>query len=374
MNGQTSIGAILDRELTAEQRAAATDERADVLVIACAGSGKSRTLAYRIAWLLSQGADPASIVAFTFTEKAADTIQQRVATALGRIGRHPTEVGKIHIGTIHGYCWDLLRRIDARYRQFDALEQNGLHLFLMDRYPRLGIQDLRPRSKRYFDVIAKAAAAWAAVHDEMLDPEEVERRDPELGGVLLRLRDLLDQSNYIDFPLMIRQVVERLEENDARTLAVTGEVRHLLVDEYQDTNPLQERLIRLLRRECDSLTVVGDDDQSIYGWRGAAVQNIIGFRDRYPEASEHTLAHNFRSTPLIVRSADAFVRAELGANRLPKNPAATRDKAPARSVCSVSTTGQRKRSGWPGGSPRCSVAPTRTRTARADSRPPTSRS
>lgn len=331
MNGQTGIGVILDQELTAEQRAAATDESADVLVIACAGSGKSRTLAYRIAWLISQGADPASIVAFTFTEKAADTIQQRVATALGMIGRPPTEVGKIRIGTIHGYCWDLLRRIDARYRQFDVLDPNRLHLFLMDRYPDLGIQALRPRSNRksnYFDAITKVADAWATVHDEMLDPEEVERRDPELGGVLLRLRDLLDQSNYIDFPLMIRRVVDRLEENDARTRDVTGEVRHLLVDEYQDTNPLQERLIRLLRRGCVSLTVVGDDDQSIYGWRGADVRNILEFRNRYPGASEHTLAHNFRSTPLIVRSADAFVRAELGANRLSKNPAASQGQGP----------------------------------------------
>ena len=222
-------------------------------------------------------------------------------------------------------------QIDARYRQFDVLDPNGLRLFLMDRYPQLGIQPLRPRSKRknnYFDVINKVADAWAIVHDELLDLEEVAGYDRELGGVLLRLRELLDQSNYVDFSLMIRQIVDRIEAHDERTLDVTGRIRHLLVDEYQDTNPLQERLIQALRQRCDTLTVVGDDDQSIYGWRGADVQNIFEFLDRHPGASSHTLAHNFRSTPLIVRSADAFVHAEIGANRLPKNPDAGQGAGP----------------------------------------------
>ena len=127
---------------------------------------------------------------------------------------------------------------------------------------------------------------------------------------------------------MIRMVVDRLQAGDAATLEAVGGIRHLLVDEYQDTNPLQERLIRLLRAGCETLAVVGDDDQSIYGWRGADVQNILGFSDRNPGASRHTLAHNFRSTPLIVRSADTFVRAEIGANRLTKAPTANPGDGP----------------------------------------------
>ena len=329
MNGGTNnIEAILETELTPEQRAAATDNGTDVLVIACAGSGKSRTLAYRIAWLISQGADPKSIVAFTFTNSAAESIQHRVATALQRIGRPPTEVGKIRIGTIHSFCEQLLAQIDARYRQFDVLDQNRLHLFLMSRYPQLRLQTLANRSQRYFMRIKEVAHAWTTVHDEVLDLDEVAERDPQLGEVLQRLRDLLDESNYIDFSLMLRLVVDRLATDHQPTLAATEHIRHLLVDEYQDTNPLEERLIHLLRRRCDTLSVVGDDDQSIYGWRGANVQNILGFEDRNPEAREHTLAHNFRSTPLIVRSADALVQVELGANRLPKNPGADQGPGP----------------------------------------------
>ena len=329
MNGAPiDIEAILEEELTPEQRAAAVDGGADVLVIACAGSGKSRTLAYRIAWLISQGADPESIVAFTFTRSAAESIQRRVATALGRIGRPPTEVGKVRIGTVHSFCEQLLVQIDARYRQFDVLDQNGLHLFLMSRYPRLGIHVLQERPGGYFKRIQEVANAWTTVHDEVLDLDDVVAHDPQLGEILRRLHDQLDQSNYIDFSLMIRLIVDRLEANDPHTIEATRHVRHLLVDEYQDTNPLEERLIRLLRRRCETLTAVGDDDQSVYGWRGADVQNILSFMDRNPEAREHTLSHNFRSTPLIVRSADAFVGAELGANRLLKNPEADQGDGP----------------------------------------------
>ena len=326
--GPTDIAVVLEEELTPAQRAAAADDGTDVLVIACAGSGKSRTLAYRIAWLISQGADPGSIVAFTFTNSAADSIQQRVATALRRVGRPPTEVGKIRIGTIHSFCEQLLSQIDARYRQFDVLDQNGLHLFLMSRYSALGVRTLRDRSRYFFKLLTALANAWTTVHDEVLNLEEVAARDPQLGEVLQRLRDLLDRSNYIDFSLMIRLVVERLEADDPATRDATSYIGHLLVDEYQDTNPLEERLIQLLRRRCNTLTVVGDDDQSIYGWRGADVQNIISFTDRNPEAREHTLSHNFRSTPVIVRSADAFVSAELGSNRLAKNPQADQGEGP----------------------------------------------
>ena len=327
MSGPAEIDDILRRELTPEQRAAATDESSDVLVIARAGSGKSRTLAYRIAWLIARGADPASIVAFTFTEKAADSIQQRVATALTKTGRPATEVGKVRIGTIHGFCREMLVRVDARYRQFDVLDQNGLHLFLISRYPQLGIQRFRKRA-RYFARITALADAWANLHDEVIDLEDVESYDASLGEALSRLRDLLDQSNYIDFSSMIRLVVDRLEAGDPSALTAVRGIRHLLVDEYQDTNPLQERLIRAIRSRCETLTVVGDDDQSIYGWRGANLQNILDFSDHNPGASRHTLAHNFRSTPLIVRSADDFVRAEIGAKRLTKSPTAKLGQGP----------------------------------------------
>ena len=319
---EDTLQQVLQHDLTPSQRRAATDDAKEVLVIACAGSGKSRMLAYRIAWLIARGTKPESIVAFTFTNSAAESIQQRVATALAQVGHPATELGKIHIGTIHSFCVDLLGRVDARYRQFDVLDENGLNLFLISRYAELGLQAFSDRETKYFGRIKGIADAWTTLHNEVLDLQDVADLDQTLGSTLLHLEELLDAANYIDFSSMVRVIVDGLQKNHPSTLDAVGHIRHLLVDEYQDTNPLEERLIQLLKRGCDTLTVVGDDDQSIYGWRGADVSNILSFADRYPRSSEHTLAHNFRSTPLIVRSSDAFVAAELGANRLPKDPTA----------------------------------------------------
>ena len=266
----------------------------------------------------------------------------------------------------------MLVRVDARYRQFDVLDQNGLHLFLISRYPALGIQQFHGREPRFFPKITALADAWANLHDEGLDLEAVESHDPDLGEALSRLRTLLDQSNYIDFSSMSRLIVDRLRAGDPRTLTAVSDIRHLLVDEYQDTNPLQEQLIRAIKSRCETLTVVGDDDQSIYGWRGADVRNILGFSDRNSGASRHTLAHNFRSTPLIVRAADDFVRAEIGANRLTKSPTADPGQGPHQLGVFGFEDRRPRLNGWPAAFRRCSEAPTATAIASGASPTPTS--
>lgn len=137
------------------------------------------------------------------------------------------------------------------------------------------------------------------------------------------------KAQFIDFSLMQRQVVDALVEGRPMARqAITG-IQHLLVDEYQDINPVQEELIKQLKSSAVSLFVVGDDDQSIYGWRGADVTRIQTFQNRYQSASTHTLSVNYRSTPLIVRSADKFAHQELGALRIAKNPQASGDPMPA---------------------------------------------
>jgi DNA helicase-2/ATP-dependent DNA helicase PcrA len=113
-----------------------------------------------------------------------------------------------------------------------------------------------------------------------------------------------------------RNVVEALRANDPGVVRVVTSLSHLMVDEYQDVNPAQEALIRELHARSDTLFVVGDDDQSIYAWRGADVSNILTFQTRYPAATVHTLSQNFRSTSSIVTAADAFVAGELGATRI----------------------------------------------------------
>ncbi len=320
------IDQILKSELTPEQYNAVVDNSKEILCLACAGSGKSRTLAYRIAKLISDNNPPESIVAFTFTDKAADSIKRRVADALIKTGTSPTLVGAMFIGTIHSYCQHLLGEMDAKYRQFDVLDDNKLKLYLLSRYPKLGLQHIKSqREVGQFAVISEVSNAWKLANDELLSFEKISEEDPLLGRSLQDLYDGLNADQYIDFSLMIRLVVEALERNDPAINKALQNIRHLLVDEYQDVNRSQEALINGIYERIDSLLVVGDDDQAIYGWRGADVRNIIEFEQRYQNATTHTLATNFRSTTTIVETADAFIKAELAALRINKNPVSHSD-------------------------------------------------
>jgi DNA helicase II / ATP-dependent DNA helicase PcrA len=324
---------VLRDNLTDTQFAAARDPAREVLALACAGSGKSRTLAFRIARLLAEGEEPRGLVAFTFTDKAAESIKLRVSQALITSGLAPTLVGAMYVGTIHGYCQRLLREMDARYRQFEVLDDNRLAMYLMSRYGdvRYGglglatVRDAHGRGggrARYFDTINEVAKAWKLVNEEVLDLADIVAEDPMIGTALTWLSERLDRDQFLDFSLMVRRVVDALERRETAAETTLQGLRHLMVDEYQDVNPAQERLIALMRERSETLFVVGDDDQAIYGWRGADVGNILTFTDRYPAASEHFLAHNFRSTTAIVETADAFAAAELGPSRLRKDPTA----------------------------------------------------
>lgn len=157
----TSIEDLILKTLTPDQASAALDRNREVLCLACAGSGKSQTLAFRVTRLISEGIPPASIVAFTFTDKAAESIKRRIAQTLVTAGFSPNLIGLMYIGTIHSFCQNLLGKADARYRQYDVLDDNGLILFLMSRYSELQIQILRPRcGNRYFETIREVASAW----------------------------------------------------------------------------------------------------------------------------------------------------------------------------------------------------------------------
>ena len=173
------LAEVLEAELNVEQRLAALDPADKLLCLACAGSGKSRTLAYRIARLVSDGADVAGIVAITFTEKAAESIKQRVAGALARSGHDPRAITAMYIGTIHSFCFEILKQMDAKYNQFDVLDPNRLRLLLMNHYGMLGLQQLRNlHNKRYFQTIDEVASALYVLNGEMIDLDCVMRGSP----------------------------------------------------------------------------------------------------------------------------------------------------------------------------------------------------
>ncbi len=209
------IQEIIKNELTEEQQRSAVDSSQEVLTIACAGSGKSRTLAYRIARLLADGETPESIVAFTFTEKAAESIKRRVSQALQKVGLDSALIGAMYIGTIHSFCQHILGESDAIYRQYDVLDKNRLIIFLIANYHQLKLHLLRNQwGTKYFETIEQLADAWTTAHDERLSIADIKSSDSLLGQTLENLNDMLKSKQFIDFSLMIRLVVDALYNND----------------------------------------------------------------------------------------------------------------------------------------------------------------
>lgn len=307
---------ILRSNLTDDQYNTVIDDSKHILCLACAGSGKSRTLAYKIAYLLSKGERPESIVAFTFTEKAADSIKRRVAEALRKFDLPENYIGAMFIGTLDSFCQNLLGNIDAKYRQYDILDQNGLFLFVLSRFYRLGLR--HQVGTWSFNTIKDLTAAWQTINNENLCLNDVAQYDPDLYDKLVHMSETLLHDGYMDFSYAIRLAVDELKKIPAREGSYIEKYKFLLVDEYQDINPVQEEFIKTFAAHLDMLLVVGDDDQAIYGWRGANVQNILTFKDRYADVAIHKLLINFRSTKAIVDTANSFVQATLNFERLPK--------------------------------------------------------
>lgn len=306
---------ILRENLTSEQLNAVLDKSRNILCLACAGSGKSRTLAYKIAYLVSQGESPESIIAFTFTEKAADSIKRRVAEALKKMGLPENYIGAMFIGTLDSFCQKLLGDIDASYRQFDVLDLNGLILFIMSRGYPLGVE----YGEGYFNRITNLANSWQTANNENISLEAICNCEPQLGNQLKNLEKTLRGNGYMDFSYAIRLAAEELKKFKTKENTSIEKYKYLFVDEYQDINPIQEEFIKTLSEFLEMLFVVGDDDQSIYGWRGANVQNILTFEKRYSNVSIHKLLINFRSTNAIVETANDFVKQYLAYERLPKD-------------------------------------------------------
>ena len=306
---------ILCQNLTKDQYKAVVDDTKNILCLACAGSGKSRTLAYKIAYLISKGESPESIIAFTFTEKAAESIKRRVAEALHKFELSENNIGAMFIGTLDSFCQKLLGDINAHYRQYDILDQNRLILYVMSRLKKLGLSS----GPGYFARIKDLTDAWQTLNNENIALADVEQYDADLYAKLLNLSQNLEADGYMDFSFVINLAVKELKKIQHKEDSYIEKFKFLFVDEYQDINPIQEEFIKTLSSHLDMLFVVGDDDQSIYGWRGANVQNILTFKNRYANVSVHRLLINFRSTKAIVETSNNFIQRTIPVERLPKD-------------------------------------------------------
>ncbi|MEO0649617.1 MAG: UvrD-helicase domain-containing protein [Planctomycetota bacterium] len=291
--------------LNPEQREAVGAVDGPVLVLAGAGSGKTRVITVRTAYLLHQGVDPRSVCLVTFTNKAADEMRTRLERM---VGKHQAEL--LTIGTFHRFCLWMLRqyldRLDrgTRFSLCDAADQIGgvkqvlreLHIPEKSVEPRK-LQAKISLLKNRLVTPDQALAAAAGDEDEEL-----------LAHVYAAYQAWLTRGRTLDFDDLLMRGVELLRDHEDVREELRARFQYLMVDEYQDTNEVQYELLRLLAGRRGNLCAVGDDDQSIYGWRGADVRKILGFERDFEGATVVKLETNYRSTPQILEAANKVIR------------------------------------------------------------------
>jgi DNA helicase-2/ATP-dependent DNA helicase PcrA len=304
----TEVGSLILQDLNDAQREAVTAPDGPLLVFAGAGSGKTRVLTRRIAYLLTErGAHPSEIFAVTFTNKAAGEMQRRVEELVGRHARG------MWIHTFHSACARLLRAHPERVGRepgfviYDDADQQTLIKELLGKV-ELDPKKWPPRQIAHWFDLAKNEAVSPAEHL----PGALAHERPRLLALAKLYERRVREANAFDFGDLIVEAIRLLRDNPEIGASYRQRFRHLLVDEFQDTNRAQYLLLDQLLDEHRHLTVVGDDDQSIYRWRGARLANILEFEKRFPDAKVVILGTNYRSSARILRAADALIRQNVG--------------------------------------------------------------
>jgi DNA helicase-2/ATP-dependent DNA helicase PcrA len=323
-----------DRELNEEQREVVLAGPGPILVIAGAGSGKTRTLVYRVARLIESGTDPSRILLLTFTNKAAREMLRRVEALLA------VDTRRLMGGTFHSVGNRFLRRFGTRLGlpvNFTILDEEDAREMLEAatsdqkipvlerRFPKgdvlLDLYSFTINTGRPFsEVLAERAPHFTGIQEE-------------ITAVLHRYRErkrLAAAADYDDLLLAWKRLLDEAPETAAE---LTRSYEHVLVDEYQDTNQLQGDIVDRMAMGRRNVTVVGDDAQSIYSFRGASFENILGFPQRYPEAKTFRLTINYRSTPEILGLANASIANNV--RQFPKDLSACRDSGPMPAVVAL---------------------------------------
>jgi len=296
--------------LNDKQREAVAAPLQNMLVLAGAGSGKTRVLVHRIAWLTQvEGASPFSIFAVTFTNKAAKEMRARVEQTI------QGSVGGMWVGTFHGLAHRILR---AHHREaklpesFQILDSDDQQRMIRRLLKAMNIDEKKWPAKHL---------AWyiSAKKDEGLRPGDIQAYDVN-EQLLLRVysayQEACDRAGLVDFAEILLRCYEVLQQNPTLLRHYQQRFAHILVDEFQDTNTIQYRWLALIAGDTNSMMIVGDDDQSIYGWRGARIENIKRFLDDF-DADTIRLEQNYRSTATILKAANSLI--ENNAERMGKN-------------------------------------------------------
>jgi len=284
-------------DLNEPQHRAVTTTQGPLLILAGAGTGKTRVITARAAYLIAQGVHPENILAVTFTNKAATEMRERLKTMV-----EPEKAKKVTMSTFHALCLRILRTgierlgYKSNFTIYDEGDQLGLIKKIIN---RTAAQDEKLDPGQAKNLISKAKnAGWSAPADEKT----------LLSAVFARYQADLKTLNAVDFDDLLLLTVKLLSEHPDVQEKWQHKFKYLMVDEFQDTNRLQLELVSLLADSNKNVAVVGDDDQSIYGWRGAEVANILEFESHFPNPAVVKLEQNYRSTNAILGTANSLIK------------------------------------------------------------------
>lgn len=285
-------------ELNEQQKEAVLCDQSPLLILAGAGSGKTRVITHKIAWLISRGVFPSKILAVTFTNKAAGEMKERISRLVPSI-----DIRNAWVGTFHSISLRILRR----YPEKAGLENNFI---IYDRDDQLSLVKDLAKEEEASLTRSEVARTLNAISRAKQDGESLalECEDPFLKRIAARYEERLLEANAVDFDNILCFTVDILKNNKEIREYYNNYFNYILVDEYQDTNRIQFDFIELLGQGKTGICAVGDEDQSIYSWRGASADNIFRFEESFPQARIIKLEQNYRSTPLILQAANSVIR------------------------------------------------------------------
>ncbi|MHA1522698.1 MAG: ATP-dependent helicase, partial [Promethearchaeota archaeon] len=302
------ISDFYQKELNEQQLAAVTHKQGPALVIAGAGSGKTRMLTYRVAYLIEQGISPKSIILVTFTKKAAQEMIARVNNLIGNKAKG------LYAGTFHHLANIILRKYAQKmgtspnFTIMDRSDQNQLFKIIISANKPQEQKVRFPKPSQMGDIYSKQINLQKPLK-EILDKDypAYTTLGEEIKSILSIYKKQKEKSNLLDFDDLLTKFLSFLQNKDYSGNFLRN-IRHILVDEYQDINAIQDQIVFELSRGIESVTIVGDDAQSIYAFRGGNFKHMLEFPDKYQNSTAYKLEINYRSTPEILNLANESIK------------------------------------------------------------------